>query len=42
MAENNEDFFLETPEYGGHVGFLQKKNATYTEERALDFITSFL
>lgn len=42
MAENNEDFFLETPEYGGHVGFLQKKKTTYTEDRALEFITSFL
>ncbi len=42
MAKNNSDFFLETPEYGGHVGFLQKKNTTYTEERALEFITSFL
>ncbi len=42
MAKNSSHFFLEMPEYGGHVGFLQKKDATYTEERALDFITSFL
>lgn len=42
MAKNNPNFFLEMPKYGGHVGFLQKKDATYTEERALDFITSFL
>ncbi|TVZ26212.1 hypothetical protein JM83_1166 [Gillisia sp. Hel_I_86] len=42
IAQNNPDFYLETPEYGGHVGFLQKKEATYTEERALEFITSHL
>jgi predicted alpha/beta-fold hydrolase len=42
LAKNNLNFFLEMPEYGGHVGFLQKKAATYTEERALEFITSFL
>ncbi len=42
MARNNPDFYLETPEYGGHVGFLQNKVATYTEERALEFATSHL
>ncbi|MGB7786234.1 MAG: alpha/beta fold hydrolase [Salinimicrobium sp.] len=39
-AEENKKLFLEMPEYGGHVGFLQKKRTTYTEERALDFISS--
>lgn len=42
IAENNPNFFLEMPDYGGHVGFLQKKDATYTEERALKFISSHL
>lgn len=42
IAENNPNFFLEMPEHGGHVGFIQKKQATYTEERALEFITSHL
>ncbi len=42
IAKNSLDLYLETPEYGGHVGFLQKKVATYTEERALEFITSHL
>ena len=37
-AENNPDFYLEMPDYGGHVGFLQNKKQTYTEERALEFI----
>lgn len=38
LAENNPHFFLEMPEYGGHVGFIQKKKTTYTEDRSLDFI----
>lgn len=38
IAEENKNLFLEMPEYGGHVGFLQKKKTTYTEERALEFI----
>ena len=42
IAENSLNLYLETPEYGGHVGFLQKKDATYTEERALEFITSHI
>jgi predicted alpha/beta-fold hydrolase len=42
IAKSNPNFYLETPEYGGHVGFLQNKDATYTEERALEFITSHL
>ncbi len=38
MAENNPFFFLETPEYGGHVGFIQNKDSTYAEDRALEFL----
>ncbi len=38
MAGNNKFFFLETPEYGGHVGFIQKENITYAEKRALEFL----
>ncbi|WP_067034860.1 YheT family hydrolase [Allomuricauda sp. CP2A] len=33
----NPNLYLETPKYGGHVGFLGKKNITYTEKRALEF-----
>lgn len=40
LAKSNSNFYLELPEYGGHVGFLQKKEHTYTEERALEFIKS--
>ncbi|AEM70183.1 alpha/beta hydrolase fold protein [Allomuricauda ruestringensis DSM 13258] len=37
---NNHSLYLETPTYGGHVGFWGKKNITYTEKRALDFFNS--
>ena len=42
IAENNPNFYLEMPDHGGHVGFLQNKKQTYTEERALEFIESFI
>ncbi len=41
IAEKNSCLFLETPKYGGHVGFLQDKKRTYAEERALEFIESY-
>lgn len=41
IAEENSFFHLEMPEYGGHVGFLQKNKITYAEERALEFISEF-
>ncbi|QXP50847.1 YheT family hydrolase [Cellulophaga sp. HaHa_2_1] len=37
-AENNEKLFLETPNFGGHVGFYGVKNTTYTEKRCLNFL----
>ena len=40
IAERSEYLFLETPDYGGHVGFIQNKDITYNEERALEFIES--
>ncbi|MBO0321184.1 alpha/beta fold hydrolase [Muricauda sp. CAU 1633] len=36
-VEQNPNLYLETPKYGGHVGFWGKNNITYTERRALDF-----
>jgi len=42
IAKKKSNFFLEIPEYGGHVGFLQKKEYTYSEERALEFIKSYI
>ena len=39
-TENNPSLYLETPTFGGHVGFWGKNNITYTEKRALDFFDS--
>ncbi len=36
-VEHNPNLYLETPKYGGHVGFWGKQNITYTEKRALEF-----
>lgn len=36
-ATENSNLFLETPKYGGHVGFYGKNNITYTEKRAIKF-----
>lgn len=38
-AKNNTNLYLEMPNYGGHVGFVDKKNVYYNEKRALEFIT---
>lgn len=38
LAENSEELFLETPNYGGHVGFVTKSSTYYHEKRALEFI----
>lgn len=37
-AKQNPNLFLEMPQYGGHVGFIQKQNIYYNEQRAFDFI----
>jgi predicted alpha/beta-fold hydrolase len=37
-AEQNKNLFLETPNFGGHVGFHGVKNTTYTEKRCLNFL----
>lgn len=37
-AEKNKFVQFEQPLYGGHVGFYDQKNITYTEKRALKFI----
>jgi len=37
-AERNKQLFLEIPEYGGHVGFYENGNQTYTERRAVYFL----
>ena len=39
-TDENSHLYLETPNYGGHVGFWGKNNITYTEKRALGFFNS--
>tara|TARA_R110002049_G_C9178388_1_gene563388 strand:+ start:18803 stop:19759 length:957 start_codon:yes stop_codon:yes gene_type:complete len=39
-AKNNPNLFLEMPKYGGHSGFVDRKNVYYNERRALEFIAS--
>ncbi len=36
-ADENSSLYLETPEYGGHVGFYSKQNISYTEKRGMKF-----
>ncbi len=39
-AKHNPNLHLEMPKYGGHVGFIDRKNIYYNEKRALEFIAS--
>jgi uncharacterized protein len=39
-AKTNPNLFLEMPKYGGHVGFVDKKNIYYNEKRALEFLSN--
>jgi len=39
-AEQNPNFYLEIPKYGGHVGFYDEQNTYYSEKRMLQFITN--
>ncbi len=40
LAEKSKNIYLETPKYGGHVGFHKTDKTYYSEERALQFLTS--
>ena len=37
-AKNNQNLYLEMPNHGGHVGFIDKKNIYYNEKGALEFV----
>ncbi|WP_431162239.1 YheT family hydrolase [Flagellimonas beolgyonensis] len=39
-TDQNPFLYLETPRYGGHVGFWGKNNITYTEKKAVDFFNT--
>ncbi|WP_341215973.1 alpha/beta fold hydrolase [uncultured Wocania sp.] len=41
-AKANPNLYLEMPNYGGHVGFIDKKDVYYNERRALEFTKSML
>jgi predicted alpha/beta-fold hydrolase len=41
MAQKSKYLHLETPEKGGHVGFIQKGCVYYNEKRALEFFRKF-
>lgn len=40
VAQDSEHLHLETPAYGGHVGFVTKSGMYYHEKRATEFILS--
>ncbi|MEX0997019.1 MAG: alpha/beta fold hydrolase [Flavobacteriaceae bacterium] len=37
LAKIQNNIFLEMPKYGGHVGFYNKNNVYYNEQRAIEF-----
>jgi len=39
-AKQNENFYLEMPNFGGHVGFIQRGGFYYNETRALEFVNT--
>jgi predicted alpha/beta-fold hydrolase len=38
LAASNSNLYLEVPDYGGHVGFWDKRNLFFNEYRSLQFI----
>jgi len=40
FAKTSKNIYLETPKYGGHVGFHQTNACYYSEKRATDFLNS--
>ena len=40
IASSMKNFFLETPKYGGHVGFHKTNGIYYSEERAVNFLNN--
>ena len=41
VAKTNSFLHLETPKYGGHVGFILPRGVYYNEKRALEFFLKF-
>ncbi|MDX1314979.1 MAG: alpha/beta fold hydrolase, partial [Eudoraea sp.] len=40
-AENNPYLYLRMPRYGGHVGFVDQDNVSYSEKVSLSFVSKF-
>ncbi len=40
IAENSNNIYLETPLYGGHVGFHQTNKEYYSEKRTVEFLNT--
>jgi len=41
IAKQHKHLYLETPKYGGHVGFHGTNNFTYTERRTVEFLSKY-
>ncbi|MBT8321601.1 MAG: alpha/beta fold hydrolase [Eudoraea sp.] len=41
-AESNPHIYLRMPRYGGHVGFIEQGDVSYSEKVSLSFISEFL
>ena len=41
-AERNPNLYLRLPRFGGHVGFIENGNISYSEKVSLSFISKFL
>ena len=41
-AKANPNLYLRMPRYGGHVGFIEQGNVSYSEKVSLSFISKFL
>lgn len=42
IAKTNKNLFLEMPKHGGHLGFYDGKEMTYTEKRAFEFFKEII
>jgi len=42
FAEDSKNIYLETPKYGGHVGFHQRNKRYYSEDRTVQFLNETL
>ena len=41
-AKNSSHIYLDLPDYGGHVGFVDRQNIYYNEKRAIEFVKNMI